>query len=146
MIDVSRSNHILGVARKSKVLALKLNPNNKKYAEDMFLLGILHDIGYEFTKNHEDHSRIGGEILKRANYNYWEEVSLHGDDCVENMSDELFLLNYADMTTGTNGEDVSFKERLDEIANRFGAKSSAYKKCVKVIERLKLDTRSDSIK
>ncbi len=146
MIDTSRSNHILGVARKAKALALKLKPNDEKYAEDMFLLGILHDIGYEFTKNNAIHSHVGGEILKRANYNYWREVSLHGDESIENMSDELFLLNYADMTTGPNGEDFSFEERLADIVNRYGKESTAYKKCIIVVEKLKSDKRNDKIR
>lgn len=146
MIDINRGNHIFGVARKAKDLALKLKPNDEKYAEDMFLLGFLHDIGYEFTENNTNHSHIGGEILKRANYNYWKEVSLHGDAGVENMSDELFLLNYADMTTGPNGESFSFEERLVDIANRFGKESAAYKKCVIVVEKLKSDKRNISIR
>ena len=62
------------------------------------------------------------------------------------MSDELFLLNYADMTTGPNGEDFSFEERLVDIASRFGKESTAYKKCVIVVEKLKSDKRNISIR
>ena len=137
MIDTSRSNHILGVARKAKALALKLKPNNEKYAEDMFLLGILHDIGYEFTKNNASHSHVGGEILKRANYNYWREVSLHGDESIENMSDELFLLNYADMTTDPNGNSVTMEMRLEDIGLRYGKTSKQYIKALNLVQLLK---------
>lgn len=42
MIIENRWKHILGVARKAKELALKFRPNDEKYAEDMFLLGLVH--------------------------------------------------------------------------------------------------------
>lgn len=140
MIKENRWNHILGVARKSKEFAAKFQPENIKFIEDMFLLGILHDIGYEFMETNEDHAMIGGEILKRSYYKYWKEVSLHGDINVD-MSDELFILNCADMTTGPNGENFNFEERLEEISNRLGNDSNAYKKCVIMVEKLKKDAR-----
>ena len=40
MITEKRSKHILGVARKAKELALKLKPNDEKYAKRrIFLFG-----------------------------------------------------------------------------------------------------------
>lgn len=42
MITQNRWQHILGVARKAKMLAEKLKTNDTQYAEDMFLLGIMH--------------------------------------------------------------------------------------------------------
>ena len=141
MISESRWQHILGVARKSKEFALKFKPENSKFAEDMFLLGMLHDMGYEFMDSNASHAYVGGEILKRNNYQFWSEVSLHGDETVKNMSDELFILNCADMSTGPNGEDFTFDERLEEIASRFGKDADAYKKCVTEAENLRSDKR-----
>ena len=141
MISESRWQHILGVARKAKILADKLKPNNVQYAEDMFLLGIMHDLGYEFMESNASHAYVGGEILKRNNYQFWSEVSLHGDETVKNMSDELFILNCADMSTGPNGEDFTFDERLKEIAQRFGKDADAYKKCVVEVVKLRADKR-----
>ena len=51
MITQNRWQHILGVARKCREYAIKLKPNNRKFAEDLFLLGMLHDVGYEFVEN-----------------------------------------------------------------------------------------------
>ena len=42
------------------------------------------------------------------------------------MTDELFLLNCADMTTGPAGEDFTMQERLEEIGCRHGKESAAY--------------------
>jgi len=141
MITQNRWQHILGVARKCKEYAAKLKPNDSKFTEDMFLLGMLHDMGYEFMESNASHAAVGGEILKRNNYQYWSEVSLHGDETVDNMSDELFILNCADMSIGPNGEDFTFDERLKEIASRFGIDAIAYKKCVIEVEELKADKR-----
>lgn len=145
MISESRWQHILGVARKAKILADKLKPNNVQYAEDMFLLGIMHDLGYEFMESNASHAYVGGEILKRNNYQFWSEVSLHGNETVKNMSDELFILNCADMSTGPNGENFTFDERLEEIASRFGKDADAYKKCVVEVEKLRADKRYEKI-
>ena len=83
--------------------------------------------------------------MRRNNYQYWSEVSLHGDETVETMSDELFILNSADMSVGPNGENFTFAERLAEIAARFGENSIAYKKCVTETEKLKADKRYKQI-
>lgn len=146
MITQNRWQHILGVARKAKMLAEKLKTNDTQYAEDMFLLGIMHDLGYEFMESNASHAAVGGEILKRNNYRYWQEVALHGDETLENMTDELFILNCADMMTGPNGEDFTFDERLEEIASRFGEDADAYKKCVIEVEKLKSDKRYEKIR
>lgn len=145
MISESRWRHILGVARKAKILADKLKPNNVQYAEDMFLLGIMHDLGYEFMESNASHAAIGGEILKRSGYQYWQEVTQHGDETVDDMTDELFILNCADISTGPNGEDFTFDERLKEIAQRFGKDANAYKKCVVEVEKLRADKRYEKI-
>ena len=146
MISENRWKHILGVARKCKEYALKFKPEDSQFAEDMFLLGMLHDMGYEFNQSNASHAAVGGEILKRNNYRYWQEVALHGDETAQNMSDELFILNSADMSTGPNGEDFTFDDRLKEIAQRFGKQSQAYQKCVIEIEKLKSDKRYDFIR
>ena len=145
MISESRWRHILGVARKAKILADKLKPNNVQYAEDMFLLGIMHDLGYEFIESNASHAAIGGKILKRSGYQYWQEVTQHGDETVDDMTDELFILNCADMSTGPNGEDFTFDERLKEIVQRFGKDADAYKKCVVEVEKLRADKRYEKI-
>ena len=139
MITSDRWWHTLSVARKAKELARKIKPNDEKYAEDMFLLGLLHDFGYEFTTG--EHAKIGGEVLKRNGYRYWREIMFHG--CVEDcdMTDESFILNCADMTIGPDGKDMTFEERLEDIAARHGKTSRAYEMSFKEISVLKKDKR-----
>lgn len=140
MITQNRWQHILGVARKAKTLAQQFKPENTQYAEDMFLLGLLHDFGYEFMAENQGHAAVGGAILKRNQYKYWDEVAQHGTTA-ENMTDELFLLNCADMTTGPAGEDFTMQERLEEIGYRYGKESAAYIKTAEEIRILQQDPR-----
>jgi len=146
MITEKRWKHILGVARKAKEFALKMQPDNEKYAEDMFLLGLLHDLGYEFSETGNDHSSIGGEILKRAGYKYWNEVANHGYSENSLITDELFILNCADMSVSAEGENCTMAERLENICRRYGINSSAYQKACLEIENLQSDSRYSRIK
>lgn len=141
MITENRWQHILGVARKSYEFALKMRPHDEKYAEDMFLLGLLHDLGYEFTETGKGHALIGGEILKRSGYKYWEEVAGHGYSENAVMTDELFILNCADMSVGSDGRNCTMSERLEDISVRYGKNSYAYIKATLEIEKLQSDDR-----
>lgn len=140
MITENRWQHILGVARKAKTLAQKFKPKNAQYAEDMFLLGLLHDFGYEFMAENQGHAAVGGAILKRNQYRYWAEVAQHGSAQTP-MNDELFLLNCADMTTGPAGENFTMDERLAEVGERYGKDSAPYIKTMQEIATLKQDKR-----
>lgn len=141
MITSARWQHILGVARRAQALAQCLKPQDERFAQDMFLLGMLHDLGYEFSKDPCEHPQVGAEILKRQGYCYWDEVANHGNVNVEEVSDELFVLSCADMTTGPNGEDFTMRERIDNIAERYGKDSHSYKKAIIAAERLQADLR-----
>ena len=141
MITSARWQHILGVARRARVLAEKLRPGDDKFAQDMFLLGMLHDFGYEFAEEPREHPAIGAEILKRQGSRYWREVENHGNVNVTEISDELFILSCADMTTGPNGEDFTMRERIDNIAERYGKDSHAHQKAIVAAEKLQADPR-----
>lgn len=142
MITEDRWNHILGVARQAARLAEKFftgDAENRR--REMFLLGMLHDIGYEFAETGRQHAIVGGEILRGTGYGCWREVYEHGNPDVSEMSDELFLLNCADMTTGPKGEMMTMEERLQEVGESFGRESDACKKMARMRERLTEDAR-----
>lgn len=122
-ITINRLKHSLEVAKKMRDLSIQ-NPD--KYPvnpDEMFILGILHDIGYEFVSKQEDHAKAGGEILKNQGYHYWKEVYYHGIAQQEYDSVPLRLLNYTDMITGPNGENFSVEQRIEDIAKRYGVGS-----------------------
>ncbi|MBQ8672246.1 MAG: hypothetical protein IJ525_06985 [Alphaproteobacteria bacterium] len=66
MITDERLTHIIKVARTAQRLAERLRPNDKEFHEDMFLLGFVHDVGYEFSDGGKFHSKISGEIVENV--------------------------------------------------------------------------------
>ena len=131
-----RANHSLTVAKQMYEMALERS-DDEFYAKKMFHLGLVHDIGYQFTDDNKEHAHVGGEFLKEEGYEYWEEVYDHGNpDITERPSDEWFLLNIADMRTDSKGNKVSFDVRLKDIGDRYGYDSREYKMAWTMIIRL----------
>lgn len=131
-----RANHSLTVAKQMYEMALERS-DDEFYAKKMFHLGLVHDIGYQFTDDNKEHAHVGGEFLKEEGYEYWEEVYDHGNpDITERPSDEWFILNIADMRTDSKGNKVSFDVRLKDIGDRYGYDSREYKMAWRMIIRL----------
>lgn len=130
--------HSLSVARKMKEMALEMHPDDEQFSEEMYTLGLLHDIGYEFIERQEDRSVIGGTILKAQDYKYWKEVYYHGFPDCKYHSEALNILNEADMTTGTDGEYITAIERVRELQNRYGSNSIQYKNAKALATELNL--------
>lgn len=135
-MDLDRLKHSYSVAIKMQDIGKKLKLESNQINE-LFVLGLNHDIGYQFTNNHTIHNRIGGEILKQTNYKYWKEVYYHGETNTEYNSLYLDILNLSDMQIDKYGNAVGFNKRLIDIKKRYGEDSTTYKKCMKLIEILK---------
>ena len=130
-----RLKHSLTVANKMIEIG-KEKELTENELEELFLLGYVHDIGYQFGNN-ENHNIIGGNILKNSNYKYWKEVYYHGVPNLEYKSLYLDILNAADMMIDKSGNDVGFESRLEDIKNRYGKDSIQYINCVKIINELR---------
>ena len=133
-MDNDRLKHSYAVANKMVKLGKEKNLPDEQLQE-LFLLGYLHDIGYQFGTN-KNHNMIGGNLLKNSNYKYWKEVYYHGIPNSEFKSLYLDILNTADMMIDKYGNDVGFDKRLDDIKNRYGEDSIQYINCVKIINEL----------
>lgn len=61
MISSDRKKHIWAVAEFLKKYAMAQNMTQKEI-EELYTLGLLHDIGYEFLeeKDYENHEKFGG--------------------------------------------------------------------------------------
>ena len=51
---------------------------SEKEINDCFIIGLNHDIGYEFCENGSNHNIIGGNILRKTGFKYWKEIYYHG--------------------------------------------------------------------
>lgn len=127
-----------GVAEYMYQHANEYNLNNK---EEMYLLGLIHDIGYLYGEK-EQHEQLGAELLGIDTY-YGQLVQAHGitpqtykqiHSCSDSeIPNELILLWTADMSVDLNGREVGFQERLEDIAFRHGRDSKAYQNCCDTI-------------
>lgn len=136
-ISQERLQHIIGVARKMYEMSLERGWSVER-AKKMFVLGFVHDIGYEFSNAQNEHPDVGAEILELCGFQYANEVMFHGKAQQEYSSEELYLLNVADFLVGHDGKSVSAKERLVGIAQRYEEKSSQYVEANKLAKQLNL--------
>ncbi len=136
MMTTNRMQHSLAVARKMKKTVEDAGNRYPCTSEEAYLLGYLHDIGYEFAETQKEHAHAGGLLLKEQRYPYWKEVFYHGEVQAEYDSPLLRLLNYVDMTTGPDGTDFTMKERLQDIAVRYGADSMQFRNAEKLAQML----------
>lgn len=135
-MDEDRLKHSLAVARKMVEIAKEKNlTENDIYV--CFLIGYNHDIGYEFTENGINHNIIGGKILKECGFKYFKEIYYHGEIDVPYKSKYLDILNMADMQIDKYGNDVGYDKRLEDIKKRYKEDSLVYKKCYKLVSKLK---------
>lgn len=146
MITDERMKHMLGVARQCYSLA-KEQGCTEAVSRDFFLMGLLHDIGYEFTDEQEKHAQIGYEMLEHvigsSPYSYIniiESIGRHGDSTykLENTPLRLAILNRADMTTDNAGNPCTVDEKLREIAEHHGINSFEYKRAMELVQNQKI--------
>lgn len=133
-----RMTHSLMVARKMKEIANELYPDKKDFKKEMFVLGLVHDIGYEFCAFQPHHGKVGGEILKKNKYKYWREVYWHGRSESKYKSKALDILNIADLLTDAKGNEVTVEYRLEDVRERYGEDSFEYKDFTKLAIKLGL--------
>ena len=134
MIDENRFKHSLAVAHKMVNIG-KNYGLDKSDLDNLFLLGMVHDIGYEFGNN-INHAYFGGNLLMKNGYYHWSEVAHHGDPLYVHDSLYLHILNAADMQIDSKGQDVGYEGRLDDISARYGVEHEVYKNAKLMIERI----------
>ena len=113
--------------------------------EEMYLLGLLHDVGC-VNGEKKGHEQRGAKMLK-------EKIGVtnpHVLWCIEHHNDFIphftwsidrhrkhFLLLKADMSIDSYGNEVGYKKRLKDIMKRYGEDSDTYKRCLSIVNWLK---------
>ena len=142
-ITEDKLRHSIGVARYMSRRAFELGWAPSK-AQDMFVLGWVHDIGYEFDEtNGVRHSAVGGSLLEEVGYKYWQEVACHGlplaviEDRLSSVDRPVLdLLNEADLHIDIDGKEVTLNERLKGIAERCGSGSINYLTALELAQKM----------
>ncbi len=137
-ISEDRLHHIIGVARKAYQIAKDMGCD-EEFARKMFMIGWVHDVGYEFSKEQSEHPKISSEMLHQlvcSNKTYDTSVSLktnhaiyyHGlyPDEALGYNLEWKIINMADMQVDSKGKEVDVMDRLNDIKERYGKYSDQY--------------------
>lgn len=124
-ISENKMKHSIAVARYMQKYAQE-RLLSEELAEELFILGYLHDIGEEFTPVKTDHNKVGGLLLKNQKYKYWKEVYYHGEVQDEYTSVALQVLNLAELCISSDGSFVGIDQRLAMLKEKFGENSAEY--------------------
>lgn len=130
-----RWRHTSGVARSADRIAFLLEPSDRPVLR---AAAYLHDIGYSADLkvcgfhpidgaawlHRAGYPRLAGLVAHHSGARY--EARLRGltaeiDSYLEECSDLSDALAYCDLTTGPDGQPVTFLERIAEVAERYGA-------------------------
>jgi len=137
-ISEDKLHHILGVARKAYKIAKDMGCT-EDFARKMFMIGWVHDVGYEFSKEASDHPRISSGLVHqlicsrqvydmqmslKTNYAIFYHGAFPDESLINNI--EWRIINMADMMIDSKGNEVTVKERLSEIKARYGEDSDQY--------------------
>ena len=126
MISENKLKHMLGVARRCEFLA-KENGMSEDAQKACFVMGLLHDIGYE-------NGVIDGHPVRGFDYaeaflsfpDALDAIKKHGKPIEGDVSLFDIILNTADLTTNYIGNLVSIEDRLEGITERHSASSTHY--------------------
>lgn len=137
MISENKMKHILGVARRCAELANEKNLSPEMH-DACFIMGFLHDIGYEYSLDVVNHPQDGYDMLNHA-LQYQDEIlqaiKKHGRK-YDNLSVFDEILNEADLTVNYKGEPVTIPERLKQIKHKHGENAEHYKHAVAQAEAI----------
>lgn len=140
-ISEHRLDHTIAVARKCYDLAKNEYGMSEMDARKMFLMGFLHDMGYEFSEGTEEHPHVMGDILESLSEQDKNDIVFairtHGKPKKFLGTYNQAILNEADLTINHLGEEVSMQERCEDIRKRYGDTSHQYLNSVQMIEQLK---------
>lgn len=138
----SRLAHMNGTANRAYEIAKTVFGKTEDRARELYIFGLLHDVGYAFDPT--DHAHAGGRVLIALGVAA-DAVYDHGDPTVGFMDDELLIVNAADMTTSPTGAPIRMEDRLKDIGDRYGADSPQLACAREVADRIKYELAKRSL-
>ena len=133
---LSRYRHCYSVGKKMYAYAHNILGWSDKKSKEMFVLGNLHDIGYEMNPDSFLHDDALADVLDKK-YKYSNEVRYHSYLQTKYKSPEMDLLYFADMTVDGMGNWVTFEERMYDLISRHGEQSDVVRASFDILNYLK---------
>lgn len=132
----NRLAHMNATANRAYEIATTIFGKTEDQARQLYILGLLHDVGYAFDP--ANHAHAGGKALADLGFTT-NAVYDHGDPNVGVMNDELLIVNAADMTTSPTGAPMRMADRLRDIGERYG-EDSPHLACARAVaDRIKYE-------
>ena len=132
----NRLRHCYGVGLKASELGRTLFEWSDEKCREMFVMGYLRDFCYQFAHDQVEHGELSGELPRSLGFKYRAEIFHHGDPESTYQSDELLVLNLADMLTSKDGNPTTLSDRVVDIAKRYGVESAQFATAWKLAEKL----------
>ncbi len=148
-ITEDRLHHIIGVARKAYDIAHDMG-FDEDFCRRMFMVGWIHDVGYEFSEEPSEHSKISKELLyqlinsngihdKRSISKKSINAIINHGKCSDNEVDndiQWKIINMANMLIDSKGNEITPEQRLNEIKESFGEDSKQYNDALEICYKL----------
>ena len=141
MLTTNNLKHCLNVARYMYRHADDIIKNpTEEDRRNLWMLGLLHDIGREFSiEDGKYHGEVSEDLARSFCERYENFKGTLADHGLKAGShDALSLLNNADLRIDSKGNRVTVEERLENIKRNHGGKETvAYKTAKKLAESLR---------
>ena len=131
-ITEDRLRRSLSIARKTYKIATYMK-YGEEFARKMFLIGLIHDIGYEFTQDSDRYPEESSTMLASICGGYLSPLSRDSINAIKECrkyptkyTPENVILNMADMQVDKYGKEVSVTQQLESIKAEFGEHSNEY--------------------
>lgn len=143
-LTVHRRDHMNEVAELCYELAKNKYSLSEEDSQRAFFMGYVHDIGYRFCDNKNEHPEVGFRMMHSDEIS--QAILYHGKPNVSRNNVFLNILNEADLRVDSKGQRVTVKERLDDIANRYGVTSSTYVGITKLATSMGLISKEEILR
>lgn len=143
-LTLHRRDHMNEVAELCYELAKNKYSLSEEDSQRAFFMGYIHDIGYRFCDNKNEHPEIGFRMMHSDKIA--KAILYHGKPNLTRNNVFLNILNEADLRVNSKGQRVTVKERLDDIANRYGVTSQTYVGVTKLATSMGLISKEEIIR
>ena len=133
---MSRMLHCHNVGLRMYFYAKKHMGWPEEKCHDMYILGMMHDLGYELNADPFEHDEAMARALGRTGYKYIKEIYYHSRMQTKYDSPEMRLLYFGDMTVDGKGNWVTLEDRLKDLEERHGKNSEVYKESKEIADAL----------
>lgn len=136
-LSQSKILHSMGVANFLYTYATS-HYYDRKTAQDLYLVGLLHDIGYLDNHTGIQHGEKGATILERNGYDkHYCDIIAHHGALTDVISEHQQLLWLADLCIDHQGNFIGYESRYNSICQRYSKTDYRRQNVASIIQELR---------